>query len=112
MTGLSGWQIADRLRAEIRGGERAPGERMPPRREYAVTLGLPAGSAAVKQAYTLLLGEGLTVVRGRSTYVADPLPPPAPEGGAMPGWARELRADVDALRARVDRLDPGGRTDD
>lgn len=109
MTALTGWQIADRLRGEIRSGERAPGSLVPARRTYAVSLGLPAGSSAVKHAYALLAAEGLTVVRGRSTYVADPLPDEPPDGEpGMPAWARALRADVDELRARVERLDQGG----
>lgn len=73
-------QLHARIKASIRDGSLAPGERIPPTRELAGLLGL--NRTTVAAAYELLEAEGL--IRGhvgRGSFVANPNgPPPASAG--------------------------------
>lgn len=53
--------VADRLRRTIRRGELSPGDRLPPERELAVTLGV--GRASIREAIRVLSDEGYLAVR-------------------------------------------------
>lgn len=62
-------QLYRQLRQAIERGELPPGERLPPTRSLAVSLGV--GRQTVLAAYDLLLTEGrVTGQVGRGTYVA------------------------------------------
>jgi GntR family transcriptional regulator len=67
-------QVADHIAARIEAGELAPGSRLPPERELAMTYGVAYDT--IRRATTLLRQRGLIVtVHGRGTFVAD-----TPEG--------------------------------
>jgi len=53
--------VADRLRRTIRSGELSPGDRLPPERELAFTLGV--GRVSVREAIRVLSEEGYVAVR-------------------------------------------------
>lgn len=66
-------QIADMLRARIRGGQIKPGELLPYEGRLAQELGVGKGS--VQNAYRQLRTEGIVVTeRGYGTYVVEPQP--------------------------------------
>jgi len=96
-------QLEDQLRAAIRSGRLAAGERLPSTRSLAAELGLSRG--LVQECYEQLRAEGyLTARTGSATRVASvsrPQEPPAREaapmsgssGSSAPGPARPLVAD-------------------
>ncbi|KMK67367.1 PLP-dependent aminotransferase family protein [Puniceibacterium sp. IMCC21224] len=63
--------VAGAIRGAIAAEEMAPGDKVPPVRELAWTLGITPGTVA--RAYTILTEEGaLNAEVGRGTFVADP----------------------------------------
>lgn len=63
-------QVADHLRADIRGGSAVVGLRLPSSRKLAAELGV--ARAVVERAYEQLIAEGwLVAVRGSGTFVAE-----------------------------------------
>jgi DNA-binding FadR family transcriptional regulator len=86
-------QIADQIRGLIRGGEFAPGARLPPERELAKQFGVSRPS--VREALIALEVEGLVEVRiGSGIYVRA-----APEAPAMPA-TDAAAGPYELLRAR------------
>jgi GntR family transcriptional regulator/MocR family aminotransferase len=93
-------QLETELRAAIRGGRLAPGERLPSSRELARELGVSRG--LVQECYAQLLAEGFLSARtGSGTRVAAGAAQDAPAGAAqdVPGPVaaveRAPRLDVD-----------------
>jgi GntR family transcriptional regulator/MocR family aminotransferase len=126
-------QLEDALRAAIRDGRLAPGDRLPSSRALAADLGVTRG--VVVDAYDQLAAEGyVTTVQGSGTVVnevsaagdggaavpAAPLVPPAvthdfrsglPDLGLFPraAWARATRAALAAMPdADLGYLEPAG----
>lgn len=65
------YQLAELIRDRIRRGDLAPGDRLPPERELADTVGISRMTA--RQAVAFLVREGTLVVRhGVGTFVAEP----------------------------------------
>ena len=107
-------QVADTLRAEIRGDRIPPGSQLPSyealMRRYGVSI------TVVRNAVRELKTEGLVIThQGKGAFVRDPLPPagppPAPEGSdAFQSVMAEIRSlhdgldRVDERLARVERL--------
>lgn len=88
-------QLADLVAA----GVLRPGDRLPPLRQLAVDLGLAVGTVA--RTYRELELAGLVVSRrGGGTRVADRLPAPAADGGALDG-ALAAHAAAFARQARL-----------
>ncbi|WP_119727526.1 MocR-like pyridoxine biosynthesis transcription factor PdxR [Thermomonospora amylolytica] len=76
-------QLTARLRAAIRDGALAAGERLPGSRTLAAALGV--SRTVVMEAYAQLYAEGWLEGRhGSGTYVADVHPDPAPAAGPVP----------------------------
>ena len=107
-------QLRDRLVEEIEQGRLEPGERLPPVRELAASLGIAPNTVA--KAYRELEGIGLLVARGRlGTFVTEALPTPPTEfarrlAEAAESYARRARQlgaseeeTVSALRGVLDR---------
>jgi len=103
-------QIADRLATALALGEFVPGQRLPPERELAVTLGV--SRTTVREAVSRLTATGvLAVKRGRNggAYVTGGASPDADEmirRTLAPGWAQleglfDFRALVEPLIART-----------
>ena len=68
-------QLRESLARDIEDGRLLPGERLPPVRELATSLGIAPNTVA--KAYRELVGAGLLVGRGRrGTFVSDRLPIP------------------------------------
>lgn len=94
-------QIADDLRARIRGGEYQPGGRLPSKAKtmerYSVSLG------TLNDAYRILRSEGLIrTEQGSATFVCDPLPP---EQAEPEGDEAALRPAVDGLLEKVSEIE-------
>lgn len=89
-------QLAGQLRAAVREGMLAPGQRMPSTRALAAALGV--GRGVVFEAFDALLAEGYLVGRDRSgTFVAADLPPESGGPDTAPVTAaRWLRRAVPA----------------
>lgn len=69
-------QIADGVVAALAQGTLAPGDRLPPGRELAATLGV--NLETVQRAYRRLVADGLATSRvGRGTRIVDDLDPAA-----------------------------------
>jgi GntR family transcriptional regulator/MocR family aminotransferase len=81
--GALGRQIQDQLRAAIRDGRLAPGERLPSSRRLATSIGVSRGT--VVDAYEQLWAEGyVESTVGSGTRVADVPPSPAAPSEAAP----------------------------
>jgi GntR family transcriptional regulator len=92
-------QIADDLRARIRGGEYAPGDELPMLAEFKVRYDVGAVNT-VRQALAILVAEGLVDSRGgRRSKVADPLPP---EG--VPSESERVQAQIAGLQEQIAEL--------
>ena len=64
-------RVVDAIRTSIRSGHLAPGDKLPPVRELAWTLGITPGTVA--RAYTILTDAGEVIAEvGRGTFVANP----------------------------------------
>src|SRR5258708_18069456 len=93
-----GLQVVDELRRRVQAGSLGPGERLPPVRGLALTLGVTPETVA--GAYKRLVEEGyLRGEVGRGTFVATPPlraeeDPPAPfqAAGALPPFAHPTAA--------------------
>lgn len=67
--------VADRLRAQIRGGGLQPGEKLPGHRELADAFSV--GLSSIREAISMLASEGLVETRaGRGTFVREARRPP------------------------------------
>lgn len=101
VTGERGRRVESALRAAIRGGQLAPGVRLPSSRDLAAQLGVARGT--VTAAYGQLVAEGYLVSRhGSGTTVAAALGhPSAPAAPAPPppAWRFDLRPGLPALAA-------------
>jgi len=65
--------VAEQILGQIKSGELAPGDRLPPQRELASLLGV--GRSSVREAINALAVMGyLDVAQGRGTYIARDLP--------------------------------------
>jgi DNA-binding GntR family transcriptional regulator len=111
-------QVADALRADIRGGRFPPGSQLPSygalMRKYEVSV------TVVRSAVRELKGEGLVYThQGKGAFVRDPLPEPGQAPGDQRSEAfravmteiRSLHDDLDRFGerlARVERLLPPG----
>lgn len=105
-TGQAGYlQIADDLRAQIRGGSLAPGTPLPSTARLAEQY--DASLSVVKMAVGILRNEGLVIgQQGKGVYVRDETDPPA---GDLPGdladEVAELRTAVQDLSGRLARVE-------
>lgn len=98
-------QIADDLRAQIRGGSLAPGTPLPSTTKLAEQY--DASLSVVKLAVGVLRTEGLVIgQQGKGVFVrdADELPPPAKAGDVAEEVA-ELRATVQDLAVRLAKVE-------
>ncbi|MBF8193410.1 GntR family transcriptional regulator [Nonomuraea sp. K274] len=102
-TGQPGYlQIADDLRAQIRGGSLAPGAPLPSTAQLAQRY--DASLSVVKMAVGILRNEGLVIgQQGKGVFVSDPDQRPA--GGETAGEVAELRAAVQDLSVRLSRVE-------
>lgn len=91
-------QLADDLRAAIRSGRLAPGQRLPPGRDLAASSGVALMTA--RKAIEVLRAEGLVnSVQGRGVFVST-------DRSKAPGSeVDDLRAAVADLTERVVRLE-------
>ncbi|MFC5813631.1 GntR family transcriptional regulator [Nonomuraea harbinensis] len=101
-------QIADDLRAQIRGGSLAPGTPLPSTTRLAEQYG--ASLSVVKLAVGVLRTEGLVIgQQGKGVFVrdADELPPPAKAGDVaeVSEEVAELRATVQDLSKRLAKVE-------
>jgi GntR family transcriptional regulator len=105
-------QVADQLRAAIRGGQYAPGSQLPSyealMRKYDVSI------TVIRSAVRELKAEGLVYThQGKGAFVRDPLPPPgahsAGQGSAaFQALMREVRSlhdDLDRFGERLSRVE-------
>ena len=98
-------QVADALRAEIRGGRFQPGSQLPSyealMRKYGVSI------TVVRSAVRELKTEGLVLThQGKGAFVRDPLPEPGPLPGDQPSDAfRAVMAEIRSLHDDLDRFD-------
>ncbi|MEV1239465.1 winged helix-turn-helix domain-containing protein [Nonomuraea sp. NPDC049750] len=105
-TGRAGYlQIADDLRAQIRGGSLAPGTPLPSTARLAEQY--DASLSVVKMAVGILRNEGLVIgQQGKGVYVRDEADAPA---GDLPGGladeVAELRTAVQDLSGRLARVE-------
>ncbi|MEV0382806.1 GntR family transcriptional regulator [Nonomuraea sp. NPDC050643] len=102
-TGRPGYlQIADDLRAQIRGGSLAPGTPLPSTAQLADQY--DASLSVVKMAVGILRNEGLVIgQQGKGVFVSD-----SAEGapaGDMAGEVAELRSAVHELSVRLARVE-------
>ncbi|HEV8555814.1 MAG TPA: PLP-dependent aminotransferase family protein [Actinophytocola sp.] len=100
--GRHGRGVEAALREAIRGGQLAPGTRLPSSRDLAGQLGIARGT--VTAAYGQLVAEGfLTSRRGSGTAVAESLgctvAGPVPDRVSAPRWRFDLRPGLPALSA-------------
>ncbi|MFG1680723.1 winged helix-turn-helix domain-containing protein [Nonomuraea sp. NPDC049269] len=103
-TGRAGYlQIADDLRAQIRGGSLAPGTPLPSTAQLAEQY--DASLSVVKMAVGILRNEGLVIgQQGKGVFVSDPDEAPAAEGDVA-GEVAELRSAVQDLSVRLARVE-------
>ena len=99
-------QIAEGVQAALSAGTLAPGDRLPPGRELAATLGV--NLETVQRAYRRLVSDGVATSRvGRGTRIVDDLDPATLGVNAAVDTAveaaRTAGLTVDQLRALVDR---------
>ncbi|MGW5157526.1 GntR family transcriptional regulator [Nonomuraea wenchangensis] len=96
-------QIADDLRAQIRGGSLAPGAPLPSTTKLAEQY--DASLSVVKLAVGVLRTEGLVIgQQGKGVFVRDAEePPPAP--GEPTSEVAELRAAVQDLSVRLAKVE-------
>jgi GntR family transcriptional regulator len=98
-------QIADDLRAQIRGGSLAPGSPLPSTTKLAEQY--DASLSVVKLAVGVLRTEGLVIgQQGKGVFVrdADELPPPS-KAGDVAAEVAELRATVEDLSKRLAKVE-------
>jgi len=102
-------QIADELRARIRSGEYAPGDRLPSMADLMAAHRVALGT--VKDAIGVLTDEGLAYKeQGRGTFVSNPLPEEArSEFEQMSAAIEELSEQVRLLDARMTAHEERGR---
>jgi DNA-binding GntR family transcriptional regulator len=98
-------QVADQLRAAIRGGQYPPGSQLPSyealMRAYDVSI------TVIRSAVRELKTEGLVHThQGKGAFVRDPLPAPG-ETAPVPGSDafREVMAEIRSLHDDLDRVD-------
>ena len=98
-------QVADALRAEIRGGRFQPGSQLPSyealMRKYGVSI------TVVRSAVRELKTEGLVLThQGKGAFVRDPLPEPGQLPGDQPSDAfRAIMTEIRSLHDDLDRFD-------
>jgi len=91
-------QVASEIRRAIAAGEAAPGDRLPPAKDFAAVLGV--NSNTVLRAFHQLRDEGLLEFRrGKGITVAG-----APERGLVLARARELVSFARSQGVRPDEL--------
>ena len=98
-------QVADALRAEIRGGRFQPGSQLPSyealMRKYGVSI------TVVRSAVRELKTEGLVLThQGKGAFVRDPLPEPGQLPSDQPSdLFRAVMAEIRSLHDDLDRFD-------
>ena len=98
-------QVADALRAEIRGGRIPPGSQLPSyealMRKYEVSI------TVVRSAVRELKTEGIVYThQGKGAFVRDPLPEPGVSPDDQPSEAfRAVMAEIRSLHDDLDRFD-------
>ncbi|MGP3914264.1 GntR family transcriptional regulator [Nonomuraea sp. 10N515B] len=102
-TGRPGYlQIADDLRAQIRGGSLGPGTPLPSTAQLAEQY--DASLSVVKMAVGILRNEGLVIgQQGKGVFVRDF--DDAPAAGDLAGEVAELRSAVQDLSARLTKVE-------
>ncbi|MCK2213336.1 winged helix-turn-helix domain-containing protein [Actinomadura sp. ATCC 31491] len=102
-TGRPGYlQIADDLRAQIRGGSLAPGSPLPSTAQLSEQY--DASLSVVKMAVGILRNEGLVIgQQGKGVFVRDLDENPA--AGDLAGEVAELRSTVQDLSARLAKVE-------
>ncbi|RVX46252.1 regulatory GntR family protein [Nonomuraea polychroma] len=102
-TGRPGYlQIADDLRAQIRGGSLAPGTPLPSTTQLAEQY--DASLSVVKMAVGILRNEGLVIgQQGKGVFVRDIDDTPA--AGDIAGEVANLRSAVQDLSARLAKVE-------
>lgn len=101
---LSPQEIADELRARIRGGTLKSGDRLPTQAELTVEFGVERGT--VRQALRLLQEEGLlvNVTKGSPPRVAEPAPAREEPQPTMVGLTPRLTEAFASPEVRIDTL--------
>ncbi|MBB6345507.1 DNA-binding GntR family transcriptional regulator [Nonomuraea muscovyensis] len=104
-TGRPGYlQIADDLRAQIRGGALAPGTPLPSTAQLASQY--DASLSVVKMAVGILRNEGLVIgQQGKGVFVRDETDTPPVGDGDLVGEVAELRTAVQDLSARLAKVE-------
>ncbi|MEV6159458.1 winged helix-turn-helix domain-containing protein [Nonomuraea sp. NPDC052129] len=106
-TGRAGYlQIADDLRAQIRGGSLAPGTPLPSTAQLAEQY--DASLSVVKMAVGILRNEGLVIgQQGKGVYVRDETDAPTDASAAddLADEVAELRTAVQDLSGRLARVE-------
>src|SRR5437764_11623577 len=98
-------QVADALRAEIRGGRFQPGSQLPSyealMKKYGVSI------TVVRSAVRELKTEGLVYThQGKGAFVRDPLPEPGVPASDRPTEAyRAVMAEIRSIHDDLDRFD-------
>jgi DNA-binding GntR family transcriptional regulator len=98
-------QVADQLRAAIRGGQFAPGSQLPSyealMKKYEVSI------TVVRSAVRELKAEGLVYThQGKGAFVRDPLPAPGERAAGQDADAfRAVIAQIRSLHDDLDRVD-------
>ncbi|MGV9380004.1 GntR family transcriptional regulator [Nonomuraea sp. NPDC003707] len=102
-TGRAGYlQIADDLRAQIRGGSLAPGTPLPSTARLAEQY--DASLSVVKMAVGILRNEGLVIgQQGKGVFVSDPEDTAAAED--LVSEVAELRSAVQEMSVRLARVE-------
>lgn len=103
-------QVADALRTEIQSGRYAPGQKLPSVRALAERFSV--APMTLTGALRMLKDEGVvSSVHGRGTFVregGEPARPAVPAVAELAERVAELDATVQALSARLDRLEAKG----
>ncbi len=95
--------VAARLRAQIAGGELAPGEQIASHRGLARQFGVSVGS--VREALSLLTGEGIVEIKpGRGTFARAQPPAAGPPGPVSSAEIKDLLEARKVVETRVAQL--------
>ena len=96
-------QIADDLKAAIKGGRLQPGDRLPTEREHAGRYGVAVGT--YRQALSVLRQEGwLATHKRHGTVVVRPAESPSPEYVELSGRLDQIERHIDQLARQVSQI--------
>lgn len=96
-------QLRDQIAGAIGRGDLKAGARLPTMREVAVSLAVDLNT--VQRAYAALEEDGLvTMVQGRGSFVADPMPPSRSRSAEIRTLAAKVAAQAQAAGVSLDEL--------